>query len=86
MKRQDIRDLKRAATHERDEYAMLALLERSVRFGHKRLALIRCIQAERLGIPLSQDILSYCHNVAKDLPVDALQKIVRQAALSGTVH
>lgn len=86
MKRQEIRGLKRAATHERDKHAMLALLERSVRFGHKRLALIRCIQAERLGIPLSGEILSYCQDIAESLPVDALQKIIRQAAAACTLH
>lgn len=86
MKRQEIRDLKRAVSHESNKNAMLALLERSVRFGHKRLALIRCIQAERLGITLSREILSYCQDVADSLPADALQKVVRQAALIGTVH
>jgi hypothetical protein len=86
VKRQEIRDLKRAATYERDKHAMLALLERSVRFGHKRLALIRCIQAERLGIPLSREILSYCQDIAESLPADALEKIIRQASSACTLH
>lgn len=86
MKRQEIRGLKRAATHQHDKHAMLILLERSVRFGHKRLALIRCIQAERLGIPLSREILDYCQGIAGSLPVDDLQKIIRQAASACTLH
>ena len=81
MKRQEIRGLKRAVTQESSKMAMLALLERSVRFGHKRLALIRCIQAERLGVSVSPAILGYCRHVADGLSAETLQEIVGQAGL-----
>lgn len=83
MKRHEIRELKRAVAQECNRNAMLAPLERSVRFGHKRLALIRCIQAERLGIPLSREILGYCQDVADSLPADVLRKVARQAVSAG---
>jgi hypothetical protein len=87
MKRLEIRKLKRAVADDGSKSAMLILLERSVLFGHKKLALIRCIQAERLGIPISQEILSYCQEVADSLPVNVLQKILRQASSKrNTVH
>lgn len=87
MKRLEIRKLKRAVVDEGNKNAMLTLLERSVLFGHKKLALIRCIQAERLGITISKDILSYCQDVADSLPAKVLQKLLRQASFKrDTLH
>ena len=79
MERIEIRMLKRSITQDRDAEAMTILLERSVRFGHKRLALSRCIQAERIGISIAPEILSYCQEVADRLPPDVLVKIIDQA-------
>lgn len=78
MKRREIRQLKRAVASGSNAEAMLTLLERSVRFGHKKLALIRCIQAERLGVCVDQEILSYCREIADGMPPDVLQQIVKQ--------
>jgi hypothetical protein len=77
MKRQEIRKLKRAVALERDADAMLTLLKRSVQFGHKKLALTRCIQAERLGISVEQEILTYCQDVANGLPPEVLLRILK---------
>lgn len=79
MKRKDIRDLKRAVCSQNDANAMHALLQRSVRFGHKRLALFRCIQAEQMGIRIAPELLSYCRQVADRMAPDELLRIVRQA-------
>lgn len=79
MKRSEIRSLKRAVRHECSETAMLGLLERSVRFGHKRLALIRCLQAERMGVTVPAELLFYCQTVADGLAPEAIIRIVRRA-------
>jgi hypothetical protein len=80
MKRHEIRGLKRAVTREKDPQAMLELLERSIRFGHKKLALSRCIQAEQLGMCIAPEILAYCRDVADSLSNEVLHKLFREAA------
>ena len=60
MHRTDIRKLKRTVRSQGDAQAMLALLERSVRFGHRRLALLRCIQAEQMGVAVTPQVLGEC--------------------------
>lgn len=79
MKRRDIRELKRAAAGQYDGAAICALLARSVQFGHKRLALLRCIQAEQMGAPIAPELLEYCRGIADDMSVEELHKIVEQA-------
>jgi hypothetical protein len=81
--RQHIRELKRAAMQRQDSGALIALLQRSVRFGHKRLALLRCIQAERLGVAIAPDMLDYCRKVADQLPRATLEDIVAKAGRTG---
>jgi len=80
MKRADVRQLKRAVSRQSDAEAMCALLQRSVRFGHKRLVLLRCIQAEQMGISVAPEILSYCQRVADSMAPEALHKIMRQVS------
>ncbi|CAN7248529.1 hypothetical protein LJR289_000981 [Pseudoduganella sp. LjRoot289] len=58
---------------------MLKLLQRSVDFGHGKLALMRCIQAEQMGICIAPDILGYCQQVADRMPPATLQRVIRQA-------
>jgi len=79
MKRIDIRRLKSAVKQEGDAEAMLHLLERSVRFGHKKLALLRCLQAERLGIAVAPELLAYCQKAVDRLPAHVLHKLLQQA-------
>lgn len=77
MKREQIRKLKRAAATDRNAEAMQALLQRSVRFGHKRLALLRCLQAERMGLAVLPETLRYCREVADRMPADEVARIIR---------
>lgn len=79
MRRQGIRQLKLAVAKDQSAEAMLQLLQRSVDFGHVKLALMRCIQAEQMGICIAPEILSYCQRVADGLPPATLQRVVRQA-------
>jgi len=79
MKREAIRQLKRAVSDGQDAHAMQVLLERSVRFGHKRLALLRCLQAEHLGVAVTPETLHYCQQVADRMAPAELQRIIRQA-------
>lgn len=79
MKRREIRELKRAVSGQSDGAAMCALLQRSVRFGHKRLALLRCLQAEQMGVNVVPEVLAYCREIADDMSPEALLKIVEQA-------
>lgn len=81
MKRQEVRQLKRAVAGSNDADAMRLLLQRSVRFGHKRLALFRCIQAEQMGISVVPEILSYCQQVADRMAPEELHRIFRQASV-----
>ena len=79
MSRADIRCLKRAAIQEGDGRAMLALLNRSIRFGHRRLALLRCLQAERMGLRLDAGILRYCQQVADGMSREELEELLTRA-------
>jgi hypothetical protein len=82
MKRSHIRELKRAVSSQHDAEAMQSLLERSVRFGHRKLALLRCLQAEQMGIDVPAGVLSYCQQVMEKMPADAVDKLIRQAAIA----
>jgi hypothetical protein len=59
---------------------MLALLARSVQFGHRRLTLIRCMLVERMGGQVSPETVRYCQRVAGSIPHEMLEKIMRQVA------
>ncbi|MBK4739290.1 hypothetical protein [Noviherbaspirillum pedocola] len=76
MKRRDVRQLKRAVNVAGSGEAMQALLQRSVRFRHKKLALIRCMQAEKMGLVIDADVLSYCRQVADEMAPEDLHKIL----------
>ena len=47
--------------------AALALLQRSVRFQHDRLAILRLVNAVRLGANVDETLWDYCHAVASDM-------------------
>ncbi len=81
-RRSVLHQLKRAASEHGDTDAMTALLGRSVRLGHKNLALIRCLQAEQMGIVVQPQWLAYCEGIAALLPVDELIKIAARARLA----
>jgi len=83
MKRVDIRKLKRSVHTRNDAQAMQVLLERSVQFGHKRLALIRCLLLEKMGVAIQPRLLRYCQEVAENMPQEALEKIASQVSALG---
>lgn len=90
MTRIEIRHLKRAiragvangATEEdadRARGSASALLERSVQYGHKRLAIIRLAAAIRAGASVTPGQWKYCEAVISDSGEDALRQIVADA-------
>lgn len=94
MTRQAVRQLKNAVRSSKRPGAQsveqkkgaegaLALLERSIRFGHSRLALIRLEQAVSCGAPVSSDQWTYCYSAAMssaDVNMQALYLRVAQKA------
>lgn len=80
MRRTRVKQLKLAVKARDDTAAMEELLHRSVRFRHTRLALLRCLEAERMGLAIDAATLSYCQRVADAMAPDALQAIIRRAA------
>jgi hypothetical protein len=85
MSRDDIRSLKRAVAKREDGGAMLALLQRSIRFGHRRLALLRCMQAERMGLSVEAETLWYCQQVADSMSSEELGKLLARGSAAGKV-
>lgn len=79
MNRLEIRELKRAVLRHHDAAAMHMLLQRSVRFRHKRLALLRCLQAEHMGMQIAPEILLYCQQAADKMTPEMLANILQQA-------
>ncbi|HEX9172470.1 MAG TPA: hypothetical protein VF861_07400 [Telluria sp.] len=80
MRRMQVRQLKRDVRIRDDAAAMHELLSRSVRFRHKRLALLRCLQAERMGIAIDAADLAYCRRVADAMAPEALHALMRRVA------
>jgi len=78
MKRQEIRELKRAVADRSDAAAMQALLLRSVRMGHRRLALMRCVQAKRMGLQVAPETIEYCRKVADAMQPNELESLLRR--------
>jgi hypothetical protein len=76
MTRASLRRLKRAVAKDGDGRAMLILLRRSIRLGHKRLALLRGLEAERMGLALDADILQYCQQVADGMSSEELAGVL----------
>jgi hypothetical protein len=72
--------LKRAVSRDGSAEAMLALLLHSVQVGHKKLALMRCLQAERMGVSVPLSTLAYCQLVADSMPATQLEKLVLRQA------
>jgi hypothetical protein len=83
MTRADVRDMKRAVRKHGDGEAMICLLRRSIRFGHRRLALLRCLEAERMGVRIDAGSLLYCQSVADSLPPGELARILSHGQEAG---
>ncbi len=76
MSREKIRSLKRDVAMRGDGTAMLTLLNRSIRFGHRKLALLRCLQAERMGLCIEAEALRYCQQVADSMSREELERLL----------
>lgn len=75
-----------AAQQDLGRDSVLELLERSMRFGHQRLALQRLHQALKLGAVLTETHWKYCHGVAARSQDKSLQERYLALALEHSVH
>lgn len=71
-RRGKVRQLKRDLAERNCPEAITALLAHSVRLGHKKLALLRCLQAEQMGVELPASLEQYCVQVAAAMPMELL--------------
>lgn len=67
--------LSQLACEQQDPYAALALLDRSLALGHRRIALIRYLHAQYLGAPLEPRHHEYVHKVAERLSAETITRI-----------
>lgn len=95
MSRQEIRQMKRLQMHGRRpgvngaslvlaQEASLQLLERSIRFGHGRLSLLKLAMAVQSGAVIPHEHWRYCQHVAsvsKDAGTQALFQDATRSAL-----
>jgi hypothetical protein len=71
--------LSQRACEQRDAHAALALLDRSIVLGHRRIALIRYLHAQYLGAPLAPRHHEYVHKVAAGLSTETIARIAMAA-------
>lgn len=62
---------------------MIELLQRSVAPGHKKLALMRCLQAEQMGMEIRPGLLAYYWLAAATMSVPELQRLAARAVQPG---
>jgi hypothetical protein len=79
MARDAIRTLK-MGVRQGSAKAAVVLLERSISLGHKKLAVLRYVVAERLGAVPESDQLLYCQSIVRKLSDEEMASILRQAA------
>lgn len=90
MNRAAVRALKRVlrqGTHNGAQplqHAALALLSRSVLFGHGRLAVMRLKLAVEAGAPVPRELWAYCARAAGASQDAKVQDLYREAALLAT--
>ncbi len=60
----------------------LALLERSIGFGHSRLAVVRLAMAVKAGAPVRSEHWAYCRRVAGNVDDVKLRSLFVQAAVT----
>lgn len=79
MPRPETSRLVRLACEAGDPHAALALLEQSIALGHRRIALIRYLLAERLRAPLEARHHDYVRDVAARMSAKALARVAGEA-------
>lgn len=72
----DITAIKKEFRNTGSPDALKLLLQRSVKMGHKRLALLRCLQAEKMGIAVDAATAAYCQKIADSLPLGELEQLL----------
>ena len=71
--------LSQLACEQHDPHAALALLDRSMALGHRRIALIRYLHAQYLGASLEARHHEYVHKVAEHLSSETIARIAMAA-------
>jgi hypothetical protein len=71
--------LSQRAYEQHDPYAALALLDRSLALGHRRIALIRYLHAQYLGATLEPRHHAYVREVAARLSAETIACIAMAA-------
>jgi hypothetical protein len=79
MARDHISQLVKLAYESRDPAAALALLDRSIELGHRRIALIRYLQAQLVEAPLEARHHAYVHDVAARMSAETLSRVAAEA-------
>ncbi|BEU24143.1 hypothetical protein [Paraburkholderia caribensis] len=81
MSRAQTSDLVKRAYTGGDADAAVALLEQSIALGHRRIALIRYLQAQYLEAVLDARHHEYVRGVAARMSPDTLARVVGEARL-----
>jgi hypothetical protein len=79
MARAHISQLVKLAYEARDPAAALALLDRSIELGHRRIALIRYLQAQCVEAPLEARHHAYVRDVAARMSAETLGRVAAEA-------
>jgi hypothetical protein len=79
MARDHISHLMKLAYQSRDPAAALALLDRSIELGHRRIALIRYLQAQFVDAPLEARHHAYVRDVAARMSAETLSRVAAEA-------
>jgi hypothetical protein len=79
MARAGVSRLVKLAYEAQNPDAALALLERSIELGHKRIALIRYLQAQFVDAPLDARHHAYVRDVAARMSPETLGRVAAEA-------
>ena len=79
MRRSETRGLNASVRTKHDATAALALYDRSIRHGHRHVALLRYMDARDLAAPLTQAHHDYAEKVASSLTATDIERILGQA-------
>src|SRR5579863_7083219 len=79
MARAHISHLVKLAYESRDPAAALALLDRSIELGHRRIALIRYLQAQFVEAPLEARHHAYVRDIAARMSAETLGRVAAEA-------
>ncbi|MBP0591550.1 hypothetical protein J8I87_17825 [Paraburkholderia sp. LEh10] len=79
MSRADTSALLKRAYGAGDARAAIALLDQSIALGHRRIALIRYLQAQHLDAPLDARHHEYVREIAARMSPQTLARVVGEA-------